>query len=61
MKQITVGENRQEMAALAVEMMRDNYKAADFAAKEGRLTQAAQHLESAERWRIRARSHGATV
>lgn len=46
---------------LAVDVMRDNYRAADNAAKDGRLKQAAQHLESAEKWRIRARNHGAKV
>lgn len=60
-KQITVGQNEQEMRDLAVELMRDNYRAADNAAKEGRLTQVERHLEAAERWRVRALIHGARV
>lgn len=57
----TVGANEREMLTLAVSLMQDNYRAADNAAKAGRLPQAAQHLEAAERWRQRARSHGARV
>ncbi len=57
----TVGENESEMRGLAVSLMKSNYRAADNAAKDGRLKQAEQHLEAAERWRLRARSHGARV
>ena len=57
----TVGENQNEMRDLAISIMRDNYKAADYAAKEGRLQNANDHLVSAERWRVKARSHGANV
>ena len=57
----TVGENRDKMKDLALEIMRDNYKAADYAAKENRLTDAANHLKAAERWRLKAREHGATI
>lgn len=57
----TVGENQNEMRELAIALMRDNYKAADYAAKEGRLQNARDHLTSAERWRIKARSRGAQV
>ena len=53
--------NTKDMAALATDLMRDNYRAADNAAKDGRLSQAKAHLESAERWRVKARSHGARV
>ena len=59
MKNPTVGENQAEMRDLAVALMRDNYKAADYAAKEGRLQNARDHLVSAERWRVKAREHGA--
>lgn len=58
---ITVGQNETEMRDLAVSLMKSNYKAADKAAKDRRLAQAAKHLEAAERWRERARSHGAKV
>ena len=61
MTDITVGQNETEMRDLALDMMRSNYKAADNAAKGGRLPQAAKHLESAEKWRVRAREHGAKV
>lgn len=61
MNQITVSQNEAEMRELAIQVMRDNYRAADNAAKDGRLQQAAQHLESAEKWRVRARNHGAKV
>ena len=57
----TVGQNEDEMRELAVQLMRDNYRAADNAAADGRLEQAEQHLAAAERWRERARSHGAHV
>ena len=53
----TVGENQAEMRELALELMRDNYKAADYAAEEGRLQNAKEHLASAERWRVKARQH----
>jgi len=61
MKIPTVGENQAQMRDLAVALMRDNYKAADYAAKEGRLQNAADHLASAERWRVKAREHGAAA
>ena len=57
----TVGQNADEMRDLAVQIMRDNYRAADNAAKDMRLKQASAHLEAAERWRIKACSHGAKV
>ena len=57
----TVGQNEDEMRELAVQIMRDKYRAADNAAKAGRLGEAEQHLAAAERWRSRARSHGARV
>ena len=57
----TVGQNTDEMRDLALDLMRSNYKAADNAAKDGRLAQASAHLETAEKWRVRARSHGARV
>ena len=57
----TVGQNEAEMRDLAVQIMRDNYRAADNACKDGRLQLAGQHLEAAERWRVKARSHGAKV
>ena len=53
--------NTNSMRVLALDLMRDNYRAADNAAKRGALKQAEQHLESAERWRVKARSHGAVV
>ena len=55
MNQITVGQNQKEMRDLALEIMQSNYKAADYAAKEGRLADAKNHLASAEKWRVRAR------
>lgn len=61
MARLTVGENQDQMRDLAVALMKDNYRAADNAAKGGRLKQAEQHLVAAERWRGRARSHGARV
>jgi hypothetical protein len=57
----TVGQNEQEMRELAIQLMRDNYRAADNAAADGRIKLAESHLEAAERWRERARSHGARV
>lgn len=57
----TVGANETEMRDLAIDLMKSNYKAADNAAKGGRLQQAAAHLESAEKWRVRARENGAKV
>jgi len=61
MDHITVGQNEAEMRELALEAMRFSYRAADDAEMDGRLKQARQHLEAAERWRSRARSHGARV
>ncbi len=61
MKRITVGENENEMRDLALIIMRDNYRAADNAAKNSRLEQASKHLAAAERWRVRARLHGAKI
>ncbi len=61
MKIPTVGENQSQMRDLAIALMRDNYKAADYAAKEGRLNDARNHLASAERWRVKARNHGAAA
>ncbi len=58
---MTVGQNQKEMADLAMALMKDNYKAADYAAKEGRLANAKDHLASAERWRQKAREHGAKI
>ena len=64
----TVGQNQREMAKLAVDIMRANYRAADNAAKQflksgdAVMKRAAEkHLEAAERWRVRARSHGAKI
>lgn len=57
MKIPTVGENQDQMRELALELMRENYKAADYAAKHGQLAQAKGHLEAAERWRVKAREH----
>ena len=57
----TVGANEAEMRDLATQIMRDNYRAADNAAKDGRLSQASKHLEQAEKWRVRARNNGAKV
>ena len=39
MNAITVGQNDREMRDLAIQIMRDNYRAADNAAKDGRLKQ----------------------
>ena len=61
MSAITVGQNESEMRDLAVQIMRDSYKSADAEAKRGRLPQAAKHLETAEKWRVRARANGAKV
>lgn len=57
----TVGQNEQEMRDLAVEAMQESYRAADKAAKEGRLADAERLLERGETWRQRARQHGARV
>lgn len=68
MKQITVGQNQQEMAALAIQAINENYRDADNAARTYKrlrdplmLEISRKYLESAERWRQRARSHGAKV
>jgi len=57
----TVGQNQQEMRDLAVAIMQEKYRAADIAAEAGLLEKAAAYLEAAEKWRIKARTHGASV
>ena len=61
MERKTVGQNEVEMRDLAVQIMQDNYRAADNAAKNGMLPVAKAHLQSAEVWRQKARQHGANV
>ena len=58
---MTVGQNQVEMRNLSIEIMQANYRSADVAANAGDLERARELLEDAERWRIRARSHGAKV
>jgi len=57
----TVGENQEQMRDLAVALMRESYAKADRAAKEQRPVAAKSFLKSAERWRVKARGHGAAI
>ena len=64
----TVGENQDQMKDLAIDLMNANYQAADNCAKQftkshdRQMLKAAEgHLTSAERWRLKAREHGANV